>query len=124
VTILSLRRRAAAALALASMVLNAAWPMLANARPQVPAQPSEICSATGLIHADGDRPAAPRGNLHASHCVLCPLGFHGAAAIPDGVRPLLPSAPVAVAVVARDESPRPQSAFHPAAPPRAPPFLS
>jgi hypothetical protein len=104
------------------MVLNAAWPVLANAKPQGPRQ--EICSATGLIHADGGGPAAPEKDLHASHCVLCPLGFHGAAAIPDGMQPLVASAPVAVAVLARDPAPRPQSAFHPAAPPRAPPRLS
>ena len=113
-------RRTAAWLAFAGMVLNAAWPLLANAKPSAP--PSEICSATGLSHAADGTPAGK--GLHASHCTLCPFGVERCAAAPyTGQRPL-PSPPAVSTVFARGDEPRPEIALHPAAPPRAPPFLS
>ena len=102
------------------MVLNAAWPLLANAKPAVPASPSEICSASGTKHA----PAVPDKGLHASHCTLCPFGAERCAAIPYAGHALLPSAPVIAQVFARSEAPRAQIALHAAAPPRAPPLHS
>jgi hypothetical protein len=119
------RSRIAAWLALAGMALNASWPLLANARPRVPALPSEICSATGLNHAAGGAPAdSPNKNVHASHCSLCPFNAERGAAIshvaPQGLR----SAPAVARVFTRSEALRPVTAFHPTAPPRAPPFLS
>jgi DUF2946 family protein len=119
----TIRRCPAAWLALASMLLNTAWPLLANAKPAVPAPPSEICSATGLKHVAGGAPAAPGKGIHASHCTLCPFGAHCVAAIPRA-RLLLPSAPVAAPVITRGQAQRPEMAFHAAAPPRAPPSLS
>jgi hypothetical protein len=125
VTALRLRRRTAAVLALASMVLNTAWPLLANAKPEVPALPSEICSATGLTHAPGGAPAGPSDKgLHASHCTLCPFSAERSAAIPFLGQPPLPSSTVVAPTFARAEPPRPAIALHPAAPPRAPPVLS
>src|SRR5207245_2010156 len=60
-TALRFRRRTAAWLALAGMALNAFWPLLADARPSVPALPSEICSAAGLKHSgDGAPPGGGR----------------------------------------------------------------
>ena len=107
------------------MVLNAAWPLLANAKPAVPALPSEICSASGLKHAAGGAPAAPDKGIHASHCTLCPFGAERCAAIPyAGQAPLAP-APAAAPVFTRgDAPPRPGVALHLSAPPRAPPFPS
>jgi len=124
VTTLRSSRRAAAWLALAALVLNAAWPLLANAKPVVPALPSEICSASGLNHAAGGAPAAPDKDLHASHCTLCPFSAERCAAIPYAAQSPLASAPVPVRVFARSDAPRPAIALHPAAPPRAPPALS
>jgi hypothetical protein len=102
------------------MVLNAAWPLLANAKPAVPASPSEICSASGTKHA----PAAPDKGLHASHCTLCPFGAERCAAIPYAAQPPLLAAPAAARVFARSEAPQAQIALHAAAPPRAPPLQS
>jgi len=122
VTILRLRHRTAAWLALASMVLNAAWPVLANAKPQVPAL--EICSAT-VNPAAGGAPAGSHGkNFHASHCTLCPFGAERGAAISYAVQPRLAAAPVLARVSTRYDAPRPETATHPTARPRAPPFFS
>jgi len=123
VTILRLRHRTAVWLALASMVLNAAWPVLANAKPQVPAL--EICSASDLNHAAGGAPAGSRGkNFHASHCTLCPFGAERGAAIPYVAQPRLPAALVLGLVSTRYDAPRPDTATHPTARPRAPPLFS
>jgi len=113
-------RRTAAWLALAGMVLNAAWPLLANAKPSAP--PSEICSATGLSHAAGGTPAGK--GLHASHCTLCPFGVERCAAAPYTGHTPLPSPPAVSTGFARATAVRPAAALYPAAPPRAPPFLS
>jgi len=120
----TIRRRPAAWLALASMVLNAAWPLLADAKSAVPASPSEICSASGLAHAAGGAPVAPDKRLHASHCTLCPFNAERCATIPYAGLPLLSPVPVAAPFFARSEAPRREIAFHPAAPPRAPPSQS
>jgi len=107
------------------MVLNAAWPLLANAKPRVAALPSEICSATGLNHATGGAPAGQQEkDLHASHCTLCPFGAERCAAIPDAGQPLLLSAPVPAPAFARRDAPQAQAALRLTAPPRAPPVLS
>jgi len=106
------------------MVLNTAWPVLANAKPVIPALPSEVCSASGLNHASGGAPAAPEKGLHASHCTLCPFSAERCAAIPYAIQAPLAAAPATAQVFARKDTPRPASALHPAAPPRAPPVLS
>jgi hypothetical protein len=106
------------------MVLNAAWPLLANAKPAAPASPSEICSASGLKHAAGGAPAAPDKGLHASHCTLCPFGAERCAAIPYVAQPPLAFVPAVAQVFARSEAPQAQIALRAAAPPRAPPLHS
>ena len=116
------RRRIAAWLALAAMALNAAWPLLANAKPADPG--AEICSATGLNHAAGGAPAAPAKGVHSSHCNLCPFGAErGAAGSPVGQSLPLPL-PESAPAFARGDSPLPPLSLYPAAPPRAPPFPS
>src|SRR5690349_1256123 len=102
------------------MVLNAAWPVLANAKPSAP--PSEICSATGLSHAAGGTPAGK--GLHASHCSLCPFHAERGLPIADVGQALIASDPPVPQIFARGDEPRPGIALHPAAPPRAPPLLS
>lgn len=116
-TLVRLRRRTTAWLALAAMALNAAWPVLANARPAVEL---EICTAGG--HASGEAPALPDKGYHASHCNLCPFGVERGAALAAqaAVLPLPASAPVEG--FERGETPQRQIALYPAAPPRAPPF--
>jgi hypothetical protein len=117
-----LRRSTAAWLALAAMAFNAAWPLLANAKPVDPS--TEICSASGINHAGSGAPLVPDKGLHASHCTLCPFGAERGAAIPVAVAPLpLPSAAPAQPVARGDAAPL-HLALYPAAPPRAPPVLS
>jgi DUF2946 family protein len=119
-----IRRRTAAWLALASMVLNASWPLLANAKPATPASPSEICSASGSAHSNGGESDTPDKGLHCPHCALCL--FHADRLLParGAVQPPLPSSPAIARVPALDDAPRPAVALHPAAPPRAPPVPS
>ena len=120
-----LRRRAAAWLGLASMVLNASWPVLANAKPSAQDPQQEICSATGLSHANGGAPAESTDNrLHASHCSLCPFGAERGAAITPPVGVLLVPVTAPAQVLAREDAPHVPLALHPAAPPRAPPVVS
>ncbi len=124
-TTLRLRRRTAAWLALAGMALNAFWPLLAGARPSVPALPSEICSATGLRHSgDGAPPGAPGKGAQPSHCTLCPFNAERGAAISGATHALLASAPSDTQHPAHFQAPPSEAALDPAAPPRAPPFLS
>jgi hypothetical protein len=116
--------RAPAWLAIAAMALNALWPLLANAKPAVPALPSEICSATGLKHAGGEPANAPDRGSHPSHCTLCPFNAERGAAIPCLAIP-----PFARSATA---DPRPEftgtfrleSQLDLTARPRAPPLLS
>jgi DUF2946 family protein len=116
-------RRAAAWIALASMALNAAWPLLADAKPSVPASPSEICTAAGLDHASGGAPGdAPGRKLHPSHCSLCPFHAERGLAIAGLGQPLIPPAAPVAAIPAHENAPPPESALHSAAPARAPPF--
>ena len=118
-------RRAAAWIALASMALNAAWPLLADAKPSAPASPSEICTAAGLDRAPGGAPGnSPNKNVHPSHCSLCPFHAERGLAIAGLGLPLIPPAAPVAAVLAREDAPPPESALHPAAPARAPPFPS
>ncbi len=115
------RSRTAAWLALAGMALNASWPLLANARPNVPALPSEVCSATGLKHQGENLPGK---GAHPSHCTLCPFNAERGAAI-SGAAPAL-ACPMPASGRVREFFAEPQlkAALDPAAPPRAPPFFS
>ena len=103
------------------MALNAAWPLLANAKPADPS--AEICSASGLKHGAGGAPATPDKGYHASHCNLCPFGSERGAAIPL-VAPLhLPAAAPGEAFTS-GETPQLVFSLYPGAPPRAPPALA
>jgi hypothetical protein len=119
------RSRIAAWLALAGMALNASWPLLANAKPRVPALPSEICSATGQKHAGESLPGeAPGKGVRASHCTLCPFNAERGPAI-SGVAPaLLCPMPASGPVRELFSDLRLEAALDPCAPPRAPPLFS
>src|SRR6266571_8409985 len=72
------RNRIAAWLALAGIALNASWPLLANARPNAPALPSEVCTATGLKHPGENLPGK---GARPSHCTQCPFNAERGAAL-------------------------------------------
>jgi hypothetical protein len=121
---LRLRRSIAVWIALSGMALNALWPVIANAKPAVPAGPSEICGASGLKHAAGGAPAGSRDDgLRALHCPLCPFNAERSAAIFQSGQLPLPSAPAGAQVFVRGDASRPETGFQPAALPRAPPIL-
>ena len=117
--------RIAAWLALAGMSLNAFWPLLANARPSVPALSSEICSATGLQHSSESTPGeAPGKGVRPSHCNLCPFNAERGPAISGAASALLCPMPASGQVHESFSEPQLRAALDPAAPPRAPPFFS
>ena len=119
------RRRTAAWLALSAMSLNALGPLIANAQPAVPANPQEICSATGLKHAGDAPPAgAPDQGLHASHCTLCPFNAERGAAMSVAAAPAFARTSAADPRPEFFGTPRLESPLDPTAPPRAPPFPS
>jgi hypothetical protein len=119
------RNRIGAWLALAGIALNASWPLLANAKPNVTALPSEVCSATGQKHAGEGLPGeAPGKGARPSHCNLCPFNAERGPAIPQARHIPLSSEPVGVHLAVHREAPRPEAALDPAARPRAPPFPS
>ena len=121
---LRFRRSIAVGLALSGMALNALWPLLANAKPAVPANPSEICSASGLKHAGGEPAGAPNRGSRPSHCTLCPFNAERGAAIPCLAAPAFARSSIADP---RPECPgtaRVESQPDPTARPRAPPLLA
>jgi hypothetical protein len=119
------RSRIAAWIALAGMALNAFWPLLANAKPSVPALSSEICSATGVQHSFESLPGeAPGKSVRPSHCTLCPFNAERGPAI-SGATPLLVCLmPASGQVHELISEPQRHAALDPSAPPRAPPHLS
>jgi len=119
------RSRIAAWIALAGMALNAFWPLLANAKPSVPALPSEICSATGVQHSFESLPGeAPGKSVRASHCNLCPFNAERGPAISGAAPVLVCSMPASGQVHESFSEPQLHAALDPSAPPRAPPHLS
>jgi len=116
-----LRNRIAAWLALAGIALNASWPLLANARPNTPALPSEVCSATGQKHS-GESPFGK--GARPSHCALCPFNAERGPAISGAVPGLLCPIPASAPVRELFSEPQLPAALDPCAPPRAPPYFS
>ena len=115
------RSRIAAWLALAGMALNASWPLLANARPNAPALPSEVCTATGLKHPGESLPGK---GAQPSHCTLCPFNAERGAALASAAGAIFAPALAAAQEPEFYEAPLLVAAFDPTAPPRAPPFSS
>ena len=119
------RKPFAARLALAAMILNALWPLLASAKPNIPSLPSEVCSASGLKHSGERLPDGTRGTtFQLSHCSLCPFNAERGPAIwgaaPALVCPMFDCGQVRESFAERQLQP----AFDPSAPPRAPPPFS
>ena len=119
------RSRIAAWIALSAMALNAFWPLLANARPSVPALSPEICSATGQQHAAEDSPGeGPGKSVRPSHCTLCPFNAERGSAISGAAPVLVCSMPASGQVQEFFSDPRLHAALDLSAPPRAPPYFS
>ena len=116
-------RRAAWLLAFAAVALQAAWPLLAQARPSS-AVLVPVCSVGGETHY-AEVPGVPapierRTAQHGEHCGLCMVGA--------ALAPALPGLPVSTGASFSAPASKPSSVA--AAPallagrPRAPPALS
>jgi len=120
-----IRNRTAAWLALAGMALTASWPLLANAKPNVPALPAEICTATGLKHAGEGLPGeAPGKSVQPSHCTLCPFNAERGPAISGAASALVCPMPDCGQVQEFSTGSRLQAAPVFSGSPRSPPALS
>jgi len=111
---------------MAAMVLNALWPLIANAQPASAPLLMEVCTAQGILPAP-DGPGAPSesGSRHLQpHCPLCSFGTDKAAAAPS----LASGIPVAIAssqaTGAATSTAEPRSDSYSPAQPRAPPVIS
>jgi hypothetical protein len=116
-----IKRKFAAWLAIFGMVLNALWPLLANAAPTEFAAP--ICSMVGTKStlATSGLPFSPApGKFSAPHCPFCP-------GVSDQAPALAPGLPIAIVVPVSNAQPvraalvLPVSFLHLAARPRGPP---
>src|SRR5258708_31732442 len=116
------RNRIAAWLALAGIALNASWPLLANARPNAPALPSEVCSATGQKHAGESVPGqAPGKGAQPSHCTLCPFNAERGPALASTAGAISAPAPAPPPKPRPPQKPPLPAPFAPTAPPPPPP---
>lgn len=86
-----MNRKLASWLAIFGMVLNALWPLLANAGPVEFAMP--VCSAVGTTASAGlaGTPLQPApGKLSAPHCPFCTSASDHQPALPVAAALLLP----------------------------------
>lgn len=107
------------------MVLNALWPLLANARPAASPVLFEICTAAGIqLPGDGSSPADSADRHLKPHCALCSTGADKAPAVAGATG--LPPARVELRgqLSALTVLPEPGRQSHSPAQPRAPPSLS
>ena len=122
------RNRTAALLAIFAVALQALWPLLAQAKPNVPGERVPVCTIEGITHyvelPAVDTPVEKRSAAHHEHCKMCVFGAEKLAiAVSPG-----PQAAFAAAVV---DAPRTAiaaqfspSGFERPALPRAPPLAS
>lgn len=113
-------------LAIAAMVFNALWPLIANAQPASAPSLMEICTSQGIKPA-ADGPGAPSdsGTKHLQpHCPLCSFGTDKVAAATSQALGI----PVAIAsrqaTAAASSTAEPRNDSYSPAQPRAPPYIS
>ncbi len=80
------RNRLASFLAALAMVLQAFWPLLAQARPRIAGVLVPVCAAEGPTHylelPAGKSPLDERSASHGGHCKLCAFGGDRQLALP------------------------------------------
>jgi hypothetical protein len=122
------RKRFPAWLAILAISLQAAWPLIAQAKPRQPGHLVPLCTVDGVTHyleiPGGKAPVEQRSATFHEHCTLCVFGAERLAAVPPAALPPLRVARVALVVVA--QAPKLHFAVHSDSPgdARAPPFLS
>ena len=121
------RNRAVALLAMLAMSLQALWPLIAQAKPNIPGVQVPVCTIDGITHyvdlPAPDSPVEKSYTAHHEHCKMCMFGAERLAVLPvaapfvrlaQGIEPAPDSLPAV-------SSP---SFFHTPALPRAPPAVS
>ena len=112
--------------AIAAVLLNALWPLLAHAKPSdsltVP-----VCTVGGETHyieiERGDSPLDQRSKAQHDHCKLCVFAAERTALAPAAA-PVLSLHATPTAAIAPPPAPVPLSVFLSTARPRAPPAFS
>ena len=121
------RNRAVALIAMLAMALQALWPLIAQAKPDIPGMQVPVCTIDGITHyvelPSPDSPVEKSSAAHHEHCKMCMFGAERLAVLPfatplvklaQGIDPAPDSLPAV-------SSP---SSFHTPALPRAPPAAS
>ncbi|MDH5221612.1 MAG: DUF2946 family protein [Betaproteobacteria bacterium] len=102
------RRSFPALLAIVAVALQAAWPLIAQARPQDRGHLVPLCSVgaeTRYVEIPaGKLPAEQRSAAYREHCQLCVLGAEGLAAVPPAPLPPLRVVLAALLVDGRDRA--------------------
>jgi hypothetical protein len=111
-----------------AVALQAAWPLIAQARPQERGHLVPLCSIDGVTHyveiPAGKRPVERRSAAYHEHCQLCVLGAERLAAVPPAPLPSLRVAPAVLVVPDHAPSARFPVHFDSPAAARAPPAAS
>ena len=115
-------------LAILAIVLQALWPLIAQAKPATPSVLLPVCSVDGVTHyielTPSESPFDERSAVQHEHCQLCVFGSDRVTALPAA------SIPVLVVETALDEAPlhcvvaSPETPSFLPAQPRAPPPYS
>jgi len=119
------RNRPVALLAIFVVALSALWPLVAQARPQVPGTLVPVCTIDGVTHySELPAPKPPveqRSDAHHEHCKMCLFGAE---------RACIAAAPEPLGVSSGNDVPsrsieveRGEARFDDRARPRAPPAL-
>jgi hypothetical protein len=122
------RRSFPAWLAILAISLQAAWPLVAQAKPRQPGHLVPLCTVDGVTHyveiPGGKAPLEQRSATFHEHCKLCAFGAERLAAVPPAAPAPMRVARVALVVAAH--APRVHLAVHCDSPAdaRAPPSLS
>ena len=107
------RRSFAAWLANLGIALQALWPLISQARPEVPGHLVPLCTVDGVTHylelPGGKPPGEERSATYHEHCKLCVFGVERLGALPPAaLPPLIAPGPVSVA----PSAPAPSFSFH------------
>jgi hypothetical protein len=95
------RRTLPAWLAILAIALQAAWPLVSQAKPREAGHLVPLCSIDGVTHyveiPAGKPPVEQRSAIFHEHCKLCVFGVERVASVPPSAQPLhVPLAPLQV----------------------------
>jgi hypothetical protein len=120
------RNKLAISLAIFALLLQAFWPLLAQARPGPQTMLVQLCTIDGITHyaeipVRVDAPAEEHTSIHSGHCVMCVFGAERVLALPS-LKLLTLDPAIPVFELPADLTPaKLRITSHPPAQPRAPP---